>query len=161
MDVFGGLIDKISIAAELPYYPYYPLIMATSIAGNLTYNWKDNYGKIHNQTSQFKELIRLGRINLPKCGPAIVAREGATVESIAQGPLDLNLDQTNKRIALPLRRSISAGRVARFELPFVSDKSSEHNFAVVLQLSDGRAIRSRPIKLLYYYPSWFVDSRKF
>jgi hypothetical protein len=40
-----------------------------------------------------------------------------------------------------------------------ADKSSTHNFDVVIQLADGREIRSRPIDLLYFKPSWFPEPR--
>jgi hypothetical protein len=66
----------------------------------------------------------------------------------------LRLDASNYRIPVAFRSNSPAGRTAQLTLPIKANKSSQHDFEVVLQLSDGREIRSRPINLLYYVPSW-------
>jgi hypothetical protein len=51
-----------------------------------------------------------------------------------------------------------AGRTSRLVLPLDAEKSSRHDFNVVIQLSDGREIKSRTVNLLYYRPKWFAHS---
>jgi hypothetical protein len=44
--------------------------------------------------------------------------------------------------------------VASYALSIDAARSSEHALRIVLQLADGREIRSRPISLMFFRPSW-------
>ena len=45
-------------------------------------------------------------------------------------------------------------------MPIDAEKSSLHDFNILVQLADGREFNSRPINLLYYRPRWFADYNK-
>jgi hypothetical protein len=150
-NVFGTLTDKISFPPGAKSFgePNKSDLVAM-LAGVLEYEWTDAVGKTHSRTSPFRSILWLGHIQTElECG------EGATTELITQRPLRLQLDRTDYRIPVPFQREVPAGRVARYDLLIEAPRSSEHDFSIVLQLADGREIRSRPINLLYFLPSWY------
>jgi hypothetical protein len=124
-----------------------------SAAGSLDYGWQDNKGAPRNSSSPFNAKLPLGHIKIEaECG------EGGQRDPIASRPLEFRLDQSGYRLPVAFQRSIPAGRTSRLTLQVKAGKSSEHDFSVVLQLADGREIKSRPINLLYYVPKWFPAS---
>jgi hypothetical protein len=124
-----------------------------SAVGNLDYSWQDAKGSPRITSSPFNARLLLGHVKIEaECG------EGGQRDPIAVSPLEFRLDQSGYRLPVAFQRSIPAGRTSRFTVSVKAAKSSEHDFSVVLQLSDGREITSRPINLLYYVPKWFPAS---
>jgi hypothetical protein len=124
-----------------------------AVAGTLDYSWIDSRGARQTRSSPYRLDLPLGHIKIEaECG------EGGAPEQIAANALQFKLDQTGYRLPISFQRSIPAGRTSQFLISVKADKSSEHNFTVVLQLADGREISSRPISLIYYWPSWFPPS---
>jgi hypothetical protein len=151
-NVFGTLTDKISFppsgTSQLGQ-PNKSELVAT-MAGVLEYEWTDASGTAHSRTSPFRTFLWLGHIQTEaECG------EGGVTELITHKPLQLQVDRADYRIPVPFQRAVPAGRVARYDLLIEAPRSSEHDFSIVLQLADGREIRSRPINLLYFLPSWY------
>jgi hypothetical protein len=123
------------------------------VAGTLDYVWQDSAAQAHARSSPYVVRLPLGHIKIEaECG------EGGEPDVIAAKALEFRLDQSAYRLPIAFRRSIPAGRISQFAVTVHAAKSSQHQFAVVLQLADGSEIRSRPITLLYYVPSWFGGS---
>jgi hypothetical protein len=151
-NVFGTLTDKISYppsgGSQLGE-PNKSELVAT-MAGVLEYEWTDASGTAHPRSSPFRTFLWLGHIQTEmECG------EGGVAELITHKPLQLQIDRADYRIPVPFQRAVPSGRVARYDLLIEAPRSSEHDFSIVLQLADGREIRSRPINLLYFLPSWY------
>jgi PAN domain len=86
--------------------------------------------------------------------------EGGAREIISKTTQRLRLDSTKYRIPISYRATVAAGRISRLVLPIEAEKSSTHDFRIVIQLGDGQEISSRPINLLYYRPRWFAEYNK-
>src|SRR5262249_33831283 len=139
--IFGSLAPHISLQDTDIF---------VSAAGALDYGWQDSKGIPRNSSSPFNAKLPLGHVKVEaECG------EGGQRDRIASRPLEFRLDHFGYRLPVAFQRSIPAGRTSRLTLPVKAAKSSEHGFSVVLQLADGREIRSRPVSLLYYVPKWF------
>lgn len=137
--VFGTLGRNVSLSGR---------DVGISVAGLLDYVWADGKGVETSRSSPFNARLLLGRTPVEaECG------EGAEREKIAKRVLDFRLDQSRYRIPVAFERSIPAGRSARYTVDLKAAKSSEHDFRVVLQLSDGRRVTSRPIRLTYFTPN--------
>jgi hypothetical protein len=152
--VFGNLADKVRISGlgDDGYQDQGNIV--TVVAGQLEYEWADSMGVVHNRASPFRARLWLGRINAGReCG------DGSSVKRVARSPLELKLDQSGYRVAIPIKESVPAGRVARYSMFLNAARASQHDFVIALQLADGRTIRSRPINLLYFYPSWYADQK--
>jgi hypothetical protein len=155
-NVFGTLSERVAFSKTHEEddpndnSAYYDLDLITIVAGALEYDWTDASGSGHRRSSPFRANLWLGKLSTRlECG------DGASVKRIRQNPLDLKLDQARYRIAVPFRQGLPAGRVARYALLLNAARASDHDFTVVLQLADGREIRSRPVNLLYFLPSWY------
>jgi hypothetical protein len=141
---FGSLNDKVTLNEN-----NFVVIGAT---GRLEYSWRDARGASRQASSPFTVTMPLTFLRQDnECG------EGGAREPITATPQQLRLDASNYRVPVSFRATIPAGRTSQLTLPVKAAKSSEHDFTMVLQLSDGREIRSQPINLLYYVPSWFRD----
>ena len=117
------------------------------VSGFLDYQWTDNKGGNHSQSSPFSVFVGLGKIVLmAECG------EGGAPEPIRTTALQLRLDAANYALPITFQRAIAPGQMARFTLPVAAAKSSDHAFRIVAMLADGREIRSLPINLLYFRP---------
>ena len=143
--MFGSLVDQVELIESF---------IVLTAAGRLEYSWRDASGAQRQAASPFAATFPLTFLNQEnECG------EGAAREAVTNVAQQLKLDTSNYRIPIAFRSTIPAGRTAQLTLPIKAGRSSEHNFKVVLQLSDGREIRSRPINLLYYVPSWYPRPR--
>jgi hypothetical protein len=158
--LFGRLADKIGLVgfggidSDVPGEEgYHSANMVAAVAGVLEYEWSDAAGTTHTRSSPFREILSLGMVN-----GALECGDGASVKRVASHPLALKVDQAGYRIAVPFKDSVAAGRVARYALSLIATRASEHDFTFVLQLSDGRIIRSRPVNLLYFLPSRYLRS---
>lgn len=137
---FGSLNDKVALSES------FIVIGAT---GRLEYSWRDAKGTSRQASSPFAATLPLTFLRQEnECG------EGAGREPITTTAQQLRLDASNYKVPVSFRSTIPAGRTTQLTLPIKAAKSSEHDFTMVLQLSDGREIRSQPINLLYYVPSW-------
>jgi len=123
------------------------------VVGSLDYTWQDSKGQERKRSSPYSIKLPLGHIKVEaECG------EGGAPDAVAASALQFKLDQSNYRLPISFRRSIPAGRTSQLLVSVKADKSSEHDFTVVLQLADGRQISSRPVSLIYYLPSWYPPS---
>jgi hypothetical protein len=139
--IFGSIASQIGLKNNE---------MFVSALGTLDYNWQDSKGDHHTASSPYNVRLPLGHIVIEaECG------EGGPRDVIAANPLEFRLDQSGYRIPVSFQRSIPAQQTSRFAVTVKAAKSSQHDFAVVLQLANGREIASRPISLLYYVPRWF------
>jgi hypothetical protein len=139
--IFGSFNDKLTLSEG------FVLIGAT---GRLEYTWRDAGGTSRRRTSPFTAVMPVTFLRQEvECG------EGGGREPITTVTQQLRLDAVNYRIPLSFQTTIPAGRTSQLTLPIAVGKSSEHDFTLVLQLSDGREIRSQPVNLLYYVPRWY------
>lgn len=145
--VFGSIADKVSLPPGDKGNDEPRLV--TMVAGVLEYQWTDAAGQTHPRVSPFRGILWLAQIYVEA-----ERGEGSTAERPIRKTIQLMVDRSDYRIALPFQREVPAGRVAAYSLPIEAPRASEHDFAIVLQLADGREIRSRPIHLLYFRPSW-------
>jgi hypothetical protein len=163
--IFGTLVDKIAYPAKdsadasidnsAPSDPADDVVvepeLVTVAAGTIEYDWTDAAGVANRRVSPFRANLWLGKLETAsECG------DGSSIARIRSNPLELKLDQARYRVAVPFRQAVPAGRVARYALGLIAARASEHDFVVVLQLADGREIRSRPVNLHYFVPSWFA-----
>ena len=115
----------------------------------MSYDWSDHQGNKHKRISNLNATVMLGHLFRPNTACA----EMAGPEIAIPGPLLFRLDNTGYRIPIFFsQRSLPAGRISWFKVPLKVNKSSQHEFRVIVRMSDGREIASRPIKLLYYVP---------
>jgi hypothetical protein len=122
-------------------------------AGTLEYVWVDSRGEPHQTASPFTARLLLGHIVRDEaCG------ELGESEPVTRRHVEFRLDQVNYRLPIAFRRTVEPRRTNRFVVPVHAARSSNHQFRVVMQLTDGREIVSQPINLLYYQPKWFPGS---
>jgi hypothetical protein len=120
-------------------------IIVTTVTGRIDYTWIDSKGRVNQRQSPFAIEIPLTSFKALETG-----------ECGAGGPEDihpkimLKTDGTNYRLPLEYRTSLAPGQNTRLSLSLGAEKASEHNFQVVLRLSDGSMARSGPIDLLYF-----------
>jgi hypothetical protein len=139
--VFGSFNDKLTLSEG------FVLIGAT---GRLEYSWRDASGTSRRAASPFTAVMPVTFLRQEvECG------EGGGREPITTVAQQLRLDAVNYRVPVSFQTTIPAGRTSQLTLPIKAGKSSEHDFSVVLQLSDGREIRSQSVNLLYYLPRWY------
>jgi hypothetical protein len=137
---FGSLNDRVALSESF---------VVVGATGRLEYGWRDARGTPRQASSPFRAMLPLTFLRQDvECG------EGGGREPITTTAQQLRLDALNYRMPVSFRATIPAGRTTQLTLPIRAAKSSEHDFTIVLQLSDGREIRSQQINLLYYVPSW-------
>nr|VFJ63685.1 MAG: Uncharacterized conserved protein [Candidatus Kentron sp. FW] len=116
--------------------------------GTLKYDWRHSDGTLKHNSSPFAAKLQVGRkMVIPECG------DWGPPEQIRMEPYQMKLDQKNYRIPIALQEDIPAGATVRRRLSLVAEKSSQHDFHLVLQLADGSEVASRPINLLYMRPA--------
>ncbi|SHI08020.1 MORN repeat-containing protein [Bradyrhizobium erythrophlei] len=125
--------------------------VVTALRGIFEYQYQDASGRMISVSSPLNINITIGGLTqAPECG------EGSGPEPIRDKPITLRLDQGSYRIQLPISTStIDAGHSRQFVVALNAPKSSHHDLQLVAVLTDGREIRSRPIDLLYFLPSWY------
>jgi hypothetical protein len=141
--VFGSLADLVSLD---------PVGAVVDVLGELEYAWNDNKGARRTASSPFRIKLSLGNLK-----SELESGEGGSREIITRTAQRLRLDAANYRIPISYQANVAAGRTSRLVLPIEAEKSSSHDFRIVLQLADGREVSSRPINLLYYRPRWFAS----
>lgn len=130
--------------------------LTLTVAGVLEYTWKDHKGAMTSMRRPFFTDIAVGVLRVEDG----MIGEGGDRQIISAPTQKLQLDASNYRIPVAYKSSIANGRTGRLAMSIEADKSSNHDFAVVVQLADGRQIRSRPINLLYYNPNVDPDDNE-
>ncbi|WP_161494843.1 PAN domain-containing protein [Bradyrhizobium canariense] len=120
-------------------------------AGVLHYTWHDAQSKVQSWENPFTATLPLGFIK----PTAFCGAEGGGPQIITTKTQQFKLDATAYKIPVAYQTTISSSRTVPLVFPLEAPKASSHDFVVVVQLADGREIRSRPINLLYYRPRWF------
>lgn len=148
----ASLKSAVSLGSLAPIATVKDASVMIQATGTLEYTWRDASGGQQRQASPLVVPLTLALLARElECG------EGAGPEVIAAKPQLLRLDATKYRMPISYRTSIPAGRVGRLIASIDAAKSSSHAFRIVLQLSDGREIGSRSIRLTHYRPSWFAE----
>ena len=144
----SGLFGQLAGAVE----PNDESVVAFSVQGELSFEWRDGSGRMQRETRPFKTSMPLAYLQIgAECG------EGGERQAITTKTLQMRLGENDYRLPINYRTTVPAGRTARFVLPVTAPRSSEHDFRFVVRLSDGRSVRSRPINLLYFKPSWLPE----
>ncbi len=113
--------------------------------GVLSYDWADRTGAIQRKGSPVRAKLKVGTlVAASECG------EGSDFDSPFPAPFKLPFESAAYRYPFLLNGRINPGTIANWNFQIDSDKSSRHLFEVVLQLSDGREVRSGPIDLTYF-----------
>ena len=136
---FGELAPLISLQG---------VIVGVTATGVLAYDWQDVAGESHQKESPFSQWLPIGTlVHQVECG------EGGYPSEFDGNTFKFDVEKQNYRIPMRLDATVAAGKTGRWRMFLDAPKSSEHQFHIVLQLSDGRRIASRPIDFLYFKPS--------
>jgi hypothetical protein len=127
-------------------------IIILKLATVLEYSWHDSKGNKRDWKHPFVTKLNLGILK-----QEAEQGEGATPQIVTTKTQQFKLDASGYRIPVAFQAPIQSGRTNPLILAVEAEKSSEHEFTVVIQTADGREIRSRPVKLTYYRPSWFAE----
>jgi hypothetical protein len=139
--IFGSLAQLISNEDAI----------SVDAIGTLEYVWTDHKGEKKRRVSKVTATLALGHLHRPDSRCA----EEAGPEIVLPKPLNLRLDQSRYRLPIVFPpRALPAARITRLVLPVKAARSSQHEFRVVVQMADGTEVSSRPVRLLYYVPSW-------
>ncbi len=118
------------------------------IAGTVDYGWAASRGRERRRTAPFEGTLSLGDLDFQVAEMG----EGGEPEDIGSRAFVFRLDERDYRMRVRLRDTVPAGVTARWRLGFEAEKSSAHEFRMLFELSDGRVIASRPVKLTYVRP---------
>jgi hypothetical protein len=120
----------------------------TQVSGVIDYGWQDSQGAMQQRRSPISIKT-----------PVLDFVVGPAAEYAAASPIERNLpvvklglDQQNYRIPFNYRGAIGAQHNNRFALNLDADRSSHHQFRVVLQLGDGSIAATPPVDLLMFKP---------
>lgn len=119
------------------------------VVGVLDYAWTDAGGTRMKASARFRQRIFLGRPHEED-----EMGEGGSREIVTATAQKLRVGAASYKVPIAFRADVPSGRASRLLIPVEAEKASEHKFHVVVQLSDGREIKSRPIDLLYFRPRW-------
>ncbi|MEP4197177.1 MAG: hypothetical protein ABJL99_16245 [Aliishimia sp.] len=121
--------------------------------GSLNFAWVDHEGIT--QTTKAPMAGSLPMTTLRSRGEC----EGGDFELINEGkPFDLDETGSDYQITLPLDAYVQGGEERRWEVALAVAKSSQHRMQIVLELEDGREIRSRDISALMFKPRFYDAS---
>jgi hypothetical protein len=135
---FGQLGDFIS----LEY-----MTVTVNVSGTLDYDWAASDGTVSSKSSPFSVVLPIASVaNDAECG------EGGEIIPVSHDPFMLRLDESNYRIAIPFAGDVTPGFTSRWRIEMQAPETSEHDFTLVLLLSDGTQIVSRPVHLTYFIP---------
>ena len=137
---YGAAINAISYRLGNIWLP---------VEGAVSFQWTDALGVRQSASVPFSREITVG---FTRGG----AEEGedAMPDPIRTDPFVLPLDQGPYRITLPIPVvDIMAGRTNTWTMRLTSAMSSISEFRIVLQLSDGRLVASRPLRMVHFLPN--------
>ena len=124
----------------------YTTVLA-AVMGTLDYDWKASDGTVSHKSSPFQVSLPVASVaNSAECG------EGGEIIPVRHDPFQLHLDEKNYKLALPFSADVTPGFTTRWRIEVSATETSLHDFQVVLLLSDGRQVASRPIHLTYFMP---------
>ena len=135
---FGQLADYISLDYTT---------VVTAVSGTLDYDWTASDGTTSHKSSPFQVTLPIASVaNDAECG------EGGEIIPVRHDPFEFHLDQQNYRMSLPFTGDVAPGFTSRWRIELSAAETSLHDFQIVLLLSDGRQLASRPIHLTYFMP---------
>ncbi|MBN9304613.1 MAG: hypothetical protein BGO82_12105 [Devosia sp. 67-54] len=135
---FGKLADYISLDYST---------VVTAVLGSIDYDWTTSDGAVSHKSSPFSVTIPIASVaNDAECG------EGGEIIPVRHDPFQFHLDQQNYRMSLPFAGDVAPGFTSRWRIELSAAETSLHDFQIVLLLSDGRQLASRPIHLTYFMP---------
>ncbi|MEY9234061.1 hypothetical protein ABIF68_002508 [Bradyrhizobium japonicum] len=124
-------------------------------ASSLDYTWRDAKGEMQKWTHPFTATLPLGFLSSQgECG------ELGAPQIVTNKSQQFKLDSTGYKIPIAYQATVPPTRTIPLVFPIEAQKSSTHDFSIVIQLADGREIRSRPVNLLYYRPRWFSEPQE-
>lgn len=113
--------------------------------GTLNYEWVDRLGQTQRTKSPLRANLKVGSlVATSECG------EGSDFGNPFPAPFVLPEEAPAYQYPFLLNGTVFPGTVSNWGFQIDSPKSSRHVFEVVLQLSDGREVRSGPIDLTYF-----------
>jgi hypothetical protein len=136
--IFGNLADYVFREGTVVY---------SRVRGSFDYSWTGIDKQSNKRSSPFMLDIPLLHFELggPECGaPGPADRD--------LKPITLSLDRKSYRLPLNWKGQLAARQNQRIGFSLIADKSSRHQFRVVLQLADGSTTASNPVDLSYFKP---------
>lgn len=138
----SGHFGKLSNFISLDY-----TTVVTAVLGTLDYDWTASDGTVSHKSSPFQATLPIASVaNDAECG------EGGEIIPVRHDPFQLHLDEKNYKLALPFSGDVTPGFTQRWRIELSAAETSLHDFQIVLLLSDGRQVASRPIHLTYFMP---------
>lgn len=138
----SGHFGKLANFISLDYTTVY-----TAVIGTLDYDWTASDGITSHKSSPFQVNLPVATVaNDAECG------EGGEIIPVRHDPFQLHLDEKNYKLALPFSGDVTPGFTQRWRIELSAKETSLHDFQIVLLLSDGRQVASRPIHLTYFMP---------
>jgi hypothetical protein len=138
----SGRFGKLGNFISLDY-----MTVVTSVIGTLDYDWTASDGTTSHKSSPFQVTLPIASVaNDAECG------EGGEIIPVRHDPFELHLDDKNYKLALPFSGDVTPGFTQRWRIELSAKETSLHDFQIVLLLSDGRQVASRPIHLTYFMP---------
>jgi hypothetical protein len=121
--------------------------------GSIRYRWKEGDESAQSATAPFHAFVPIGTlVSRAEC-------EGGDYEELGGSkPYELRIGEASYRIPLPIDKAAPEGTVTRWRMGLQAPKSSRHRLRIVLQLADGRVVRSRDIDLLFFRPRSYPES---
>jgi hypothetical protein len=149
---YGGKFTTGKLGRLAEYVEMQDTNFVVRLAGELDYSWQDSKSNVQNWSHPFKATLPLGFLKRTgECG------EGGGPQIVTTKAQQFKLDTTGYKIPIAYQTTVAPSRTVPLVFPIEALKSSVHDFSVVIQLANGREIRSRPIDLLYYRPRWFRE----
>jgi hypothetical protein len=135
---FGQVAEFISLEFQT---------VTISIQGTLDYSWTGSDSVTSQKSSPFSVVLPIASVaNDAECG------EGGEIIPVNHDPFMLRLDESGYRIAIPFAGDVTPGFTSRWRIELQAPETSEHDFQLVLLLTDGRQLTSRPVHLTYFIP---------
>lgn len=122
--------------------------------GRLSYQWTDVDGTARRSGVSVKFPLRLTSI---KVQPPAECGAGGPEDPQARVPvLRLRNGKQNYRVRYPLRRrlQVRAGRMVTLPFALKARKASDHRYRVVVEMSDGKRLATKPVRLKYFEPRY-------
>lgn len=145
---FTSLRDQ-GAFGELSNFMYHDnACLMVGFTGSFEYEWVDQRGDVQSTSHAIEADIRLGRIGADNLATLAMAA------GVTQMPDAMVLvpGSTSYRVPLVLTAEIESGEAQRWSFNLEAPESVDARFHIVMQLADGREIRSREVDLSYYHP---------
>ena len=134
-----------------PFVGWHGTHMTAIVNGTLTYSWKDGAGNVRRSSAAYSQPILLTSVevkNEGECGDLGPDQPAANVPILQFRPGESNYKLTyTPKTAIDIS---SAGK--GLTLGVLSERSSNSVLRVIAKFSDGRSIKSKPVRVLYFRP---------